>query len=183
MRPPLSVGKIQQPPPPPRPPFDLHPPLISTLTGRPASTQSVLNCRPAVCLRVTEVSLRCNPSPGRNQSTRTHTGLPLANQASDAQPMVEGEGVGVGGGGVSSITAAGTDGEQLLWMEMCFDDGDVLQCSLHLQLCCHCYALASCPEQWEECSLLLVTALFIRAAPQDPLNISRQLKYFIAQLM
>lgn len=46
------------------------------------------------------------------------------------------------GGGVSSITAAGTDGvagEQLLWMEMCFDDGDVL----HLQPCCHCYALAS----------------------------------------
>lgn len=95
-----------------------------------------------------------------------------------------GEGGGRGrGGGVSSITAAGTDGEQLLWMEMCFDDGDVLQCSLHLQLCCHCYALASCPEQQEECSLLLVTALFIRAAPQDPLNISRQLKYFTAHLM
>lgn len=95
-------------------------------------------------------------------------------------------GRGRGWGGVSSITAAGTDGEQLLWMEMCFDDGDVLQCSLHLQLCCHCYALASCPEQREECSLLLVTALFTKAAPQDPLNISRQLKYFTystAQLM
>lgn len=118
MRPLLSAGKIQQPPPSPRPPFDLHPPLISTLTGRPASTQSVLNCRPAVCLCVTEVSLSCNPSPGRNQSTRTHTGLPLANQASDAQPMVEREGAGEGGGveyhsGRYRRRAAAVDGDVL----------------------------------------------------------------------
>lgn len=115
------------------PPFDLHPPLISTLSGRPNSAPCVLKCRPAVCLCVTEVSARCNPSPGRNQSTRTHIGLPLAGDASDAQPME-------GGGAVSSITAAGTDGvdrEQLLWLEMCFDGGHVLQCSLHLQLWFH----------------------------------------------